>query len=73
MVDSVALCVRIGRLCKPRTRAPDIVHHIEPFQERHSVDEVQSLAAVRAEVIHNEVDLITFTADVFVQLWVQRQ
>ncbi len=50
------------------TGVGDVVNVIEPLEERVSIDEVEALARIRAEVRRDEIDAVGIAANLSVQL-----
>ena len=61
-------CVRELRGGEADLAVRDVEHVVEPLEEGEAVDEVQALAAVRAEVDRDEVDGAIVAADGSVEL-----
>ena len=55
---SILIRRSVGEGCRREADAAvrDVEHVVEPLKERHAVDEVETLAAEAADVVHDEED-----------------
>ena len=55
---SILVCRSVGEGCCREADAAicDVEHVVEPLEEGHAVDEVETLAAEAADVVHDEED-----------------
>lgn len=50
--------MRVSSLRQANLRASNVVHRVEPLEERHAVDEVKTVAGHTAQVAHDEIDAV---------------
>ena len=65
---SVDIRVSKGRLSKAGSIDTAIVYVVEPLEESHAVDEVESASRVTADVVHDKENVVSRTANERVQL-----
>ena len=71
VVHSVAGGVGEGRSREADLGVGDVVDVVEPLEERHAVDEVESASRVTADVVHDKENVISCTANELIQLGIE--